>query len=46
LIRQATKTKLADEPEELVRGMADFLQAVGYTSSYLDEDYAAKPNPW
>ena len=46
LIRQATHAKPADDPDELVKGMADFLQDVGYTSSFIDQDYAAKPNLW
>jgi hypothetical protein len=39
IIRQATKTKLAEDPDELVKDMADFLQEVGYTSSFIDQDY-------
>jgi len=26
--------------------MADFLQQVGYTSSFIDKDYGQKPNLW
>lgn len=46
LIREATNMKRANDPAELVKDMADFLQEVGYTSSFIDKDYVQKPNLW
>jgi hypothetical protein len=30
---------LANEPDELVEGLSDFLRDVGFNSSFLDEEF-------
>ena len=38
--------ELAQDPDELLEGMSQFLQYVGYNTSFIDQEFEDKINLW